>query len=199
MEVHHQFYNTEYYFPTWDTNKLFLGTFNPSGGHVLDYYYKRKLNGFWKILKHYDPNNEYNFDDFEDLKNFMTDKEFGCVDVIKRVIFPDNKLDLICGNGYTDDTLFTVTNFTRDYIFEDIKEFINRTNITVVFSTSGKREKPNEFKFLLDDFGDFCRNHNRGIQFINLPSPSGRLYRGVNIERINNSWWEILDHVFVQP
>ena len=194
MIVNHQFSNSPIYFPTWDIDKLFLGTFNPSCGQQLDYYYRRKVNGFWKILKHYDYNNKYNFNDFNQLKGFMTDKCFGCIDVIRSVDFPDIKEKKICGTGYTDNNLFTVKGFTREYIFEDIKNYIIRNNITNVFSTWGVRNNPKEFNILLTDFKVFCTQNE--INYTPLDSPSGRLYKGPNIDRININWWNSLDQYF---
>ena len=101
MTIEHQFLRSEYFFPNWNINTLFLGTFNPICGEQLDYYYRRSFNGFWKILKHYDENEIYNFTDFNQLKRFMIDKKFGCVDIIRTVTFPDVDGQKICGNGYT--------------------------------------------------------------------------------------------------
>ena len=66
MIIEHQFLHSEYFFPKWNVNTLFVGTFNPICGEQLDYYYRRKFNGFWKILKHYDESEIYNFSDFND-------------------------------------------------------------------------------------------------------------------------------------
>ena len=122
MIIEHQFLYSEYFFPKWNVNTLFLGTFNPICGEELDYYYRRSFNGFWKILKHYDENEIYNFTDFNHLKRFMIDKKFGCVDVIRTVTIPDVYRPKICGNCYTDNNLFKTKQYYRQYNFEQIKK-----------------------------------------------------------------------------
>ena len=194
MRIMHQFLNSEYFFPNWKVETLFLGTFNPSCAEQLDYYYRRRLNGFWKIIKHYDTENTFNFQDFNNLKRFMVNKKFGCVDVIKSVTFPEEDKNKICGQGYTDDNLFKVNNYTREYNFDSIKNYVIEQNVKNIFTTWGKRCKPLEFGILLADLQNFCSIN--GIRFCQLKSPSGRLYRGNNIDTINNNWWTNLDPIF---
>ncbi|MBK7764112.1 MAG: hypothetical protein IPI46_12340 [Bacteroidetes bacterium] len=187
MEVYHQFHNTNKFYPTWEVDYIFLGTFNPVCGEQLDYYYRRKSNGFWNILKAYfDPNNEYNILTYIELESFVKAKKIGCIDVIKKVTFPDDMRDKICGKGYSDQTLFTVTNFKREYTFEEIKEFLIKRKVEKVFSTWGKRDSPSEFLNEVNNFVTFCDENS--ICFTPLPSPSGRCYRGVNIPIITNEW-----------
>jgi hypothetical protein len=190
MTVHHQFLDSEYFYPNWEVNTLFLGTFNPVCGERLDYYYRRRSNGFWKILKYYDTTNEYDFSDFQSLKRFMGKKRFGCVDVIRSVTFPNNDRSKICGDGYTDSNLFRVRGYTREYNFEQIKEYVRNNEVSNILTTWGDRKDPNEFKDLLQDFKSYCLEN--GINFINLKSPSGRLYRGDRVEEINSNWLQHL-------
>jgi hypothetical protein len=112
MVVNHQFIDKEYFSPNWDVNKLFIGTFNPECGEPLDYY-RRKSNGFWKILNKYNssPTDLIDFE-FTDLQKFITNKKMGCVDVIKSVTFPSQDKNKIFGYGYSDSNLFTVKNYT---------------------------------------------------------------------------------------
>ena len=100
MLISHQFLSKSYFFPNWEVDTLFIGTFNPSCGSPLDYYYQRKSNGFWKILKQYDTGSNYDFSNFENLKSFMILKRFGCVDIIRSISFPDLDKNKICGKGY---------------------------------------------------------------------------------------------------
>jgi hypothetical protein len=158
MIIEHQFLNTEYFFPNWKIKILFLGTFNPICGEQLDYYYRRSSNGFWKILKHYDKTDIYNFNEFNNLKKFMIDKKFGCVDVIRRITFPDKDKDKICGNGYTDNNLFKTKEYYREYNFEEIKKFILKNKVNNIFTTWGCRNNPKEFRNLLIDFQTFTIN-----------------------------------------
>lgn len=194
MRVDHQFLHEDFFFPNWEVNKLFLGTFNPACGQELDYYYRRIANGFWRILKHYDPDNVYDFREFDQLKNFMRHHHFGCVDVVGSVEFPDHRHNEICGSGYEDSKLFRVQGFLRDYNFVQIKQFIEEHHVTGVFTTWGARSAPVEFVELKEDLRLFCEA--RGLMYVPLKSPSGRLYRGASIERINKAWWDILDPIF---
>jgi len=195
VEVYHQFYRTDKFYPAWDVDYLFLGTFNPCCGEQLDYYYRRELNGFWDIIKGYfDPNNEYPVGTFAELATFMEVKKFGCVDVIKKVTFPDNRIGGICGQGYSDQELFRIEGFTREYTFCEIKNLILEKKIKKVFSTWGKRNNPVEFRILLNDFILFCNDN--GVCFTPLPSPSGRIYRGVNIPIINGAWIDRIENDF---
>jgi hypothetical protein len=195
MIITHQFLAKPYFLPNWEVDTLFIGTFNPSCGTPLDYYYQRKFNGFWKILKYYDLNNSYDFSNFEDLKSFMCLKRFGCVDLIRSVSFPDSDKNKICGNGYSDDNLFKVGGYKREYNFRQIKEYILSNKVKNVFSTWGIRIKPNEFRDHLIDFASFCSSNN--VTFINLKSPSGRLYRGSQKPDIDNNWRDNLDDILV--
>jgi hypothetical protein len=194
MTVEHQFLNTPYFFPNWEVDTIFLGTFNPICGESLDYYYRRSSNGFWKIMKRYNSKKYSDFPDFEGLMEFMTFKRFGCVDVIRKVTFPDFDKIKICGKGYSDGNLFTVKNYMREYNFERIKNFLNERKIINVFSTWGYRTQPNEFLYLVTDFKRYCSQN--GVRFTELMSPSGRVYRGNNVNDINRSWWEKLDPIF---
>jgi hypothetical protein len=196
MIISHQFVDSDYFFPDWEVNTLFLGTFNPVCGERLDYYYRRHSNGFWKILKHFDTINEYNFTGFQSLKRFMENYRFGCVDVIKSVTFPDNDRGKICGNGYTDSNLFRVRGYTREYNFEQIKEYVRSREVSNILTTWGERKDPTEFKELVQDFGAFCNDNE--INYINLKSPSGRLYRGNKIIEIDSNWLQHLTPIF-QP
>jgi len=195
MIIKHQFLLTKHFFPNWKINKLFIGTFNPECGEKIDYYYRRKYNGFWRIL------DKYNLQKmcltnlkFDDLKIFMAENKFGCVDVIKSLSFLDENKEKICGKGYSDSNLFTVKGYNREYNFEEIKTYIKLNKVQYVFSTWGKRCKPKEFRMKILDFQNFC-SINR-IKFIHLDSPSGRVYKQNNQANINSNWWEALDKLF---
>ncbi|MEO0065795.1 MAG: hypothetical protein RI983_1121 [Bacteroidota bacterium] len=191
MKRSHKFLHSGYFFPNWNIESLFIGTFNPDCGRPVDYYYRRSSNGFWKILKHYDMHNKYDFNDFEDIKKFMLQMKFGCVDIISSIEFPDIDNDKICGKGFTDNVLFTVKGYRREYNFENIKSFLLNHKVKRVFSTWGHRSGPIEFNSLLLDFSNFCSLNS--IQFVQLMSCSGRVYRGKKMEIINNNWWGNLD------
>lgn len=193
MTIQHQFLNSDLFFPTWEIDTLFLGTFNPICGEQLDYYYKRKSNGFWKIIKYFDTQNEYDFSNFQDLKQFMTLKRFGCVDVILSVTFPEFDRNKICGNGYTDNNLFKVKNYSREYNFEQIKTYTSLRGIRNIYTTWGCRNNPKEFGNLISDFENYCFNNQ--VNFVNLKSPSGRVYKGDEIRRIHSNWFYHLNPI----
>ncbi len=191
--INHQFLNTDRFVPQWPVKFLFLGTFNPSGGAVLDYYYRRPYNGCWDILKTYfDPDNNYPIDTYEGLLKFMKTFGIGCIDIIKTVECPDDYADRIIGQGYSDSALFRVQGLTRDYNYLTIQDFISEQPIKpCVFSTWGQRANPNEFLNTLNEFLQYCNINN--ISFKRLSSPSGRKYRGNNIQIINDNWHDALD------
>jgi hypothetical protein len=195
MKINHQFLDKKYFFPNWKIKTLFIGTFNPECGETLDYYYRRKHNGFWSILNKYNsPKMCLTKLQFDDLKKFMVENKFGCVDVIKSISFLDENKENICGKGYSDSNLFTVKGYNREYNFEEIKTYVKLNKVQYVFSTWGKRCKPKEFRMKIEDFQNFCSIN--GINFIHLDSPSGRIYKQNNKENINSNWWENLDKLF---
>ena len=124
----------------------------------------------------------------------MIDKKFGCVDVIRTVTIPDVDRPKICGNGYTDNNLFKTKQYYRQYNFEQIKKYILDNKVKNVFTTWGCRDNPKEFRNLLSDFQSFC--YTNEIIYVQLNSPSGRMYRGNNINNINLNWWINLDRIF---
>ena len=193
MIINHQFLNTERFIPQWPVKFLFLGTFNPQGGAVLDYYYRRPLNGFWKILKlYFDPYNTFPINTYEGLVTFMKTFGIGCIDIINTVECPDHFAENIVGKGYSDTALFKVNELTRHYNFENIQDFISNQSIKpFVFSTWGQRENPVEFFESKNTFLNYCNLNN--IQFTPLSSPSGRMYRGKNIPLIVENWHDALD------
>ncbi|MBK7571717.1 MAG: hypothetical protein IPI10_08860 [Bacteroidetes bacterium] len=192
--INHQFLNTEIYIPQWTVKFLFLGTFNPEGGAVLDYYYRRPSNGFWKILKlYFDPYNNIPIDTYEGLVAFMKKFGIGCIDIINTVECPDHYVERIIGQGYSDAALFTVNGLTRHYNFENIQNFISNQSIKpFVFSTWGQRENPADFFEAKSGFLQYCDLNN--IPFTSLASPSGRVYRGINIPIINENWHDSFDN-----
>ncbi len=41
-KISHQLANEKFFIPDWPLKHLFLGTFNPSGGETVSYFYGRK-------------------------------------------------------------------------------------------------------------------------------------------------------------
>lgn len=71
--MEHQFKKKMFYLPKWEVEYLFIGTFNPSEGKKVPYYYGRKKNRFWKLLSEVfkielDPNDRLFFENLKSLK-----------------------------------------------------------------------------------------------------------------------------------
>jgi hypothetical protein len=136
IEIKHHFYNRDFYFPNWDVKFLFIGTFNPSGGESVPYYYGRKRNRFWKLLSEVfgnelDPKNESFFNDIKQHK-------IGCIDLIDSVTFDERYSELILGKGYKDVELFK-SKIVKSYNTNEIIKFISNNNLNkVYFTNSGK-------------------------------------------------------------
>lgn len=192
---YHKFLNEPIFFPYWKVETIFLGTFNPLHGEPVDYYYRRKSNGFWKILNRYNTAENHLQDfSFEQLVNFMQTKRFGCSDTIISVTFPEADTQKIIGSGYSDNNLFRVKNYVRLYNFESLKSYLTSNQVRNVFTTWGARKNPKDFKSGIEELQSFCMDHS--INYVALKSPSGRIYKGSKIDQINANWWYYLDNLF---
>lgn len=85
MVVKHQLIKSEYFIPNWPIKTLVLGTFNPTGGQEVDYFYGRNRNRFWPaVFMCFN----LNYDTPIELKqklDLMEEHHFGCMDIIKSV------------------------------------------------------------------------------------------------------------------
>jgi hypothetical protein len=174
MIINHQFLNNEFFLPNWKIETLVLGTFNPKCGEITDYFYGRSRNRFWRGMENITGNENYYFqNNFERKKQFMEKHKFGCTDIIKSVVINQNYMHRICGNGYSDSSLFTLREVTATYHFSEIKEYLITKGVKKVINTWGSRSNPNIFLHQINDLENFCQQH--GIDFIrNCPSPSPR-------------------------
>jgi hypothetical protein len=98
--IKHQLLINQNYIPSWDINYLLVGTFNPSGGEQVNYYYGRKTNMTWKLIstifgEEINPNNS-NF------IGLLKKHKIGCIDLISSVTCDEAKIPQIIGNGYSD-------------------------------------------------------------------------------------------------
>jgi hypothetical protein len=175
-KIDHQFLDSEFFLPTWKIQTLILGTFNPSCGEEIDYFYGRCQNNFWRTIEAIS-NCDYRWfqNNFDRKLKFMKENEFGCTDIIKSIVISDyvERKD-ICGSGYSDQILFTAKKCKLTYHFEEIKSFIEKNNVTKIINTWGKRESPVDFKKHVADLRSFCKQNNV-LYIYDCPSPSGRL------------------------
>ena len=181
MHINHQFLNQEFFLPNWKIETLVLGTFNPKCGEITDYYYGRNRNRFWRAMENITGNENYYYQNsFERKKLLMEKYKFGCTDIIKSVVINENFAHRICGNGYSDSSLFTLREVTANYQFTEIKDYLITEKVKKVINTWGTRNNPNIFVNQINDLEIFCQQH--GIIFIrNCPSPSPRARINFNI------------------
>jgi G:T/U-mismatch repair DNA glycosylase len=151
MECIHQLSNQDFYVPNWELEHLFLGTFNPSGGQKVNYYYGRPRNKTWDLLSKI-------FNDSFDLTNIpcfldkLVNHKIACMDMIHKVEFPIDKKDKILGKGYKDSEIINKT-VVRTYNTAKITEIIKKNPGIKVYSTWGKgptlKNWKNEIKTIL--------------------------------------------------
>jgi hypothetical protein len=142
--VEHKFhYNL---LPTWNCNKLILGTFNPKIGSNADYYYGRikKTGGwsnrFWPAINSYIENNYPDLPlvkkgDLNSKLLIMKEFQFGCIDIIRSI--ESNEYKNITGNGFPDSAIFNSLNKVH-FNTKLIIEYIENNNISMVISSFGK-------------------------------------------------------------
>jgi len=151
MKVDHRFLNEDFNNPKWDVNTLILGTFNPHGKEVADYYYgrvKESENGksfsnqFWPSLSTYLQSIDNSQavllpGDLNSKLNLMSKFNFCCLDLIKSVVISDENEMNIRGNGYKDQHLFSAKT-SRLYNTEDIISIIKNKKIKKVIASWGR-------------------------------------------------------------
>lgn len=162
IENHH-FSKKDFYFPKWEVEHLFIGTFNPSGGETVPYYYGRKRNRFWKLLSQVlnielDPNTDTFF---ENIKKY----KIGCIDLIHSVKFEEKYKDFILGKGYKDSVLFK-KDIEKTYNTSEILKFISKYNLTQIYFTNSGSSLNKEQKLELKKINDVCK-----VVYLCSPSP----------------------------
>ena len=184
--IYHQLCKNDLYIPTWEVEYLFLGTFNPTGGKNVRYYYGRPKNQTWKLLSEifridFNPNN------IDDLITKLKVCKIGCIDMINSVNTPNDRIERITGKGYSDSEI--INNVVkRDYNTVKILEFIESNSIKKVFSTWGRGSS----------LADWRNETNKIEGIISLVSPSlvARVPEGVNkYEYMLNDWREKIEYV----
>lgn len=143
MEIEHQLKHRDFYIPNWPLKYLFLGTFNPSGGEEVNYYYGRGRNRLWELLSNiFSTNLDPRRGDF--LSTLKTYK-IGCMDMIDSISIPENQLDFVLGKGYQDSKIIN-NKVERMYNTKTILRVIERNHNIKVYSTWGKGSTLKEWK-----------------------------------------------------
>ena len=167
--IKHQLLINQHYIPSWDINYLLVGTFNPSGGEQVNYYYGRKTNMTWKLIstifgEEINPNNS-NF--IELLKKH----KIGCIDLISSVTCDEAKIPQIIGNGYSDSKIIN-KKVTREYNTAIINQLSKSNPNLKIFSTWGKGSNLKEWRL---ESEKIKINSN-----LLSPSKAARVPKGVN-------------------
>lgn len=199
---------------------LVLGSFNPfnKNGNIVDYYYGRRSNHFWRriaIIVGYDE--EYFFDvaDGNNRKLSVMSNRFCCLDVINLIeltgkddILVDRYINDHVFTNFSDSKIFTrraiggAVQLTKEFNNLVIETLYNTSSIKKVIHTMGNERiltplnvKPlerglglNGFSGFMNSISDVC--NNRGIEFVNQSfSPSAYAVRnGATNIRALDEW-----------
>ena len=141
--IKHQFKNQPFYMPKWELKHLFIGTFNPSGGQKVDYYYGRERNRTWELLSEIfkESLNPTDNEFFEKLKKHG----IACMDLIETLKAENKIVDQILGQGYKDSQIIN-GSVIRQYNIDNILDRINANRKVQVYSTWGKGQNLSEWK-----------------------------------------------------
>lgn len=108
IEIRHQFEIMDWFIPDCELKVLKLGVFNPKCGDTVRYFYGRDRSRLWSQLSHSVgrelPSNGGDF--------FTVLKEEGirCIDLLRSIRVPQERIGEVCGDGASDQKLFRGTN-----------------------------------------------------------------------------------------
>ena len=180
IEIIHQFSNEDFYIPKWNVKHLFVGTFNPSGGEKVNYYYGRSKNRTWEILSNISGEKLNTKDD--DFLIKLQKNGIACIDLIHSVSAPIQNINGIIGQGYSDSKIIN-KRVNRIYNTNEIKNLIRKNPGIKVYSTWGN--------------GSNLKNWKEEVKkienLINLKSPSmaARVPKGFQkFDFMLNNWRE---------
>ena len=174
----HQLSTNKYFIPTWKIKYLLVGTFNPSGGEHVNYYYGRKTNMTWKLFstifgEEINPNNS-NF------IKLLKKHKIGCVDLISSVTCDQSMIPNIIGNGYSDSKIIN-KKVVREYNTNIINQLSKSNPNLQIFTTWGKGSNLKEWRLELEKIKI---NSN-----LLSPSMAARVPKGVNkFEYVLKDW-----------
>jgi hypothetical protein len=178
--INHHLFTNQHYIPTWKINYLLVGTFNPTGGEQVNYYYGRKTNMTWKLIsaifgEEINPNNS-NF--IELLKKH----KIGCIDLISSVICDEAKIPQIIGNGYSDSKIIN-KQVRREYNTAIVNQLSKSNPNLKIFTTWGKGSNLKEWQIEVEKIKISSK--------LKSPSMAARVPKGANkFEYVLTDWKE---------
>lgn len=133
--VQHQLHQSDFYLPKWKVKYLFIGTFNPTGGESVNYYYGRSRNRTWELLSilfkiELNPQMPEKFFDA------LSKKGIACMDIIDSVEINSEDYDYVIGKGYKDSKIIN-NKVKRNYNTSNINNIIQQNEGVKVYSTWG--------------------------------------------------------------
>ena len=148
--INHQFNSESFYIPTWEVQHLFVGTFNPTGGALVPYYYGREKNQLWPLLSEiFGAELNPSSDDFWEL---LRRHKIACVDMIHSVTASEERIDAIIGKGYKDGAIIN-RGVVRDYNTSSIIQLVANNQGIQVYSTWGKGSSLKEWRGEVQQLG----------------------------------------------
>lgn len=128
---------------------LFIGTFNPEGGDLVNYYYGREKNQTWKLISSI-IGEDFNVNNATFLQQ-LKKHGIACLDIINSVekkdgtFFTKDETDKITGKGYSDSKIIN-GKIKRTYNTDKINNIISANPGVRVYSTWGKGSRLKDWK-----------------------------------------------------
>lgn len=139
MIIRHQLINKPFFLPKWPVKHLFLGTFNPSGGASVPFFYGRTKNKTWKLLSEiFNTNLDPKSCNF--INNLQT-LQIACMDILTEIEIPSELRPKVV-KGYKDAILFH-SYVRRTYNIDQINDVIEKNSGVTVYSTWGQGSSMN--------------------------------------------------------
>jgi hypothetical protein len=149
--IFHQLRNNPIYVPEWRTSHLFLGTFNPTGGDRVNYFYGRDKNQTWKIISEIFRDN-FNPSDIKSFFPLLKKHRIACMDMIDSIEASEHQIHQVVGKGYKDSAIIN-GSVRRVYNTAIINKVITENPGVNVYSTWGNGSVLAEWKFEVTKLG----------------------------------------------
>lgn len=197
MSCIHKFININDYVglvPSWDYNKLIIGTFNPSNDfhskNSANFFYQRSKNYFWDVLpKFY--NDSIKKDDINSQINFLKKNKIGITDILISIndanVNDKSHVELI--STVLDKDIEKFNSFTWNT--ENILAELDKGRIKYVYFTklgnNNARVSENSFENQFRIVEKYCSENK--IYSYRLHTPSGMgLGRGKRVDTLYKKW-----------